>query len=191
MKAEATRTWGSSTARHRGGDRQPGALSPLNLSPEQAELFEARSRTRSEPSAISFAGGTALGAGTAPAKQPWAVLVGRPTALVVVVEVVGVELREQRLMYRLHTSEGWGSTYDPGDQRLASWALHLGHPIWNCPWGPKAPSQSFSVFNRLLRERLGTELVAYKIAHRASLFSFCDYQAQTTEWAKPFSFCRQ
>ena len=93
VKAEATRTWGSSTARHRGGDRQPGALSPLNLSPEQAELFEARSRPRSEPSAISFAGGTALGAGTAPAKQPWAVLVGRPTA-VVVVEVVGVEVRE-------------------------------------------------------------------------------------------------
>ena len=170
MKAEATRTWGSSTARHRGGDRQPGALSPLNLSPEQAELFEARSRPRSEPSAISFAGGTALGAGTAPAKQPWAVLVGRPTA-VVVVEVVGVEVREQRLMYRLHTSEGWGSTYDPGDPRLASWALHLGHPIWNCPGGPKAPSQSFSVFNRLLRERLGSEMVAHGLMHnQASVY---------------------
>ena len=133
-------------------------------------MFEARSRPRSAPSAISFAGGTALGAGTAPAKQPWAVLVGRPTA-VVVVEVVGVEVREQHLMYRLHTSEGWGSTYDPGDPRLASWALHLGHPIWNCPGGPKAPSQSFSVFNRLLRERLGSEMVAHGLMHnQASVY---------------------
>ena len=41
------------------------------------------------------------------------------------------------------------------------------------PGGPKAlPGQSFSVFNRLLRERLGTELVAYKIAHVQAFFLF-------------------